>query len=225
MIENVYVRSGSDFDLSQENSRAYLEKWIQDFSITVLIIDTIGDAWVGDENAKKDVTVLTKYFDSLIKKYHVSIILIHHWRKKTRDSRSGGEMASGSYKWSAWVDNHITLDGKSVSHVNLSCEKSRNSPKFPPLIIGIDDETLRFKFKGQFDHKFDDSTLFNIYESFNQEWVTVPAMVKKAQELKVCSGDTVRKLIHETKIFEVDASGHTHRIRKKEENAILWDES
>ena len=81
-----------------------------DFNINVLILDPIGSAWQGDENDKKEVSKLTSRFDSLISRKNISIVIVHHWRKPTRDSKTGGEMASGSYKWAAWVDIHITLN-------------------------------------------------------------------------------------------------------------------
>ena len=222
-IENLYIRSGSDIDLLDEQYQRSLEEWIDAFGIEVLIIDPIGDAWMGDENTKQDVAKLTSYLDSVREKYGISILIVHHWRKRSKDFKRGGEMASGSYKWNAWLDTHITLEGADTKSVTLSCEKSRNVQKFEPLIIGVEGKDLTFSYKGEFKKKFDDSTVVEIYEACECDWVSVPDLCKMAVNLKICSKDTVRKLLKESNRFEIDKSEKTHKVKLKKNTAELFD--
>ncbi len=214
--ENLFIKYLSGFDLLNNVNKHMLEKWISDLSIDVLMIDPIGDAWVGDEKDKQEVAKLTSYLDILKNKHNISIVIAHHWRKKTKGFKSGGEMASGSYQWGAWLDHHITLAGDKHS-ITVSCEKSRNSARFTPFIIKLDDNSLTFQFVNDFERKFTEETLINVFDSFGAERVKVVDACKRAEEQKICSEDTLRKLIKESKVFEVDDSQKAYVIYRKED--------
>ena len=89
--EGIFVKTIMGMDLLDTKTQEKLEQWIKDLKINVLILDPIGSAWQGDENDKKEVSKLTSRFDSLIERLRISIVIVHHWRKPTRDSKSGGE--------------------------------------------------------------------------------------------------------------------------------------
>ena len=46
---------------------------------------------------------------------------------------------------------------------------------------------MKFEYLGDFTKKFTDDTLLKVFETFNQERVSIPAIIKKAGELKMGS--------------------------------------
>ena len=123
-------------------------------------------------------------------------------------------MASGSYKWSAWVDQHVTLSGQSDA-VILSCVKARNAPRFDPIILKLNPDIMRFEFLQDFERKFDGSTLDAIFSKAGKDRVSVPELIRIAEVNKLCSEETLRKLIRATDQYEVDKKGKTHYVSRK----------
>jgi len=210
----LYVKHIPDLDLLDEQWQQRLEKWVADLDINVLIIDPIGDAWSGDENNKQEVGGLTTYLNTVMSKYNISILVVHHWRKVSKDFKSGGEMAAGSYKWAAWLDVHTTLEG-SVDNLIVHCHKSRNKERFSPLMIKLNPENLTFEFLADFERKFTEATLLELFDSFTSERVAVPDLIKRAKEQRKGSKDTIRKLIAESTQLEVDRTQKTYYLFKK----------
>lgn len=211
--EDLFLKFEPAFDLLDGNDRRTLEKWLSDLKPDVLIIDPIGDAWSGDENNKQEVVRLTSYLNIIKTKFKVAIVISHHWKKKTQHIRSGGEMASGSYKFGAWLDQHITMEGD-INSVTLSCEKSRNSSRFAPFMIKLNKETFFFEFLFDFEPKFTAQVLEDLFNSFNCERVEITQLIQRAKEQNICSKDTIRKLVGESKKFKVDKSQKRHIIYK-----------
>ncbi len=222
--DNLYVKYLPSADLLEEADRQQLEGWLADLAVDVLIIDPLGNAWFGNENEKEQVSKLTAYLNTLIERFGVAILVVHHWRKSTKDYRSGGQMAAGSYKWEAWLDCHITLEGASSS-VTVSCQKSRNSARFAPFIAKIDTDALWFEFITDYEKKFTEETLMMLFEEFDKDQVAVPELIKKAKETKLCSGTTLRELIRNSTLFEVNKTGKTHLLMKKGSLEELYDET
>lgn len=215
-IENLFVKFEAGLDLLDRNDQKTLEKWLLESKVDVLIIDPIGDAWSGDENNKQEVGKLTTYLNILKTKFKIAIVISHHWKKKTEHIKRGGEMASGSYKWGAWLDQHITLEGN-INSVIVSCEKSRNSDRFGPFMIKLNKETFFFEFLNDFETKYTEETLINLFDSFNCERVEITQLIQLAKKQKTCSEDTVRKLIKESKVFDTDKSQKRHTIYKRQD--------
>lgn len=211
--DKLFIQCEQNFNFLDENDQRKLEFWLSSLKIEVLLIDTIGSSWIGDEKDKQEVDKLTRYLDKIKNKYKTAIVLAHHWRKKTRDFKRGGEMASGSYRWGAWLDHHITLDGDRHSLV-VSCEKARNQVKFDPFRVKLTDG-LTFEFLNDFERKFDNTTLVNLFNLFGQDRVKVVDLCKRAKKDKICSEDTVRALIKETKTFDMDTTDKAHVVCKK----------
>ena len=218
-IDNLFVKHIPALNLLEETKQMHLEKWLINFKIDVLILDPLGNAWVGDESKQEQVGGLTAYLNTLIEKYGVSILVVHHWRKATQFFKSGGQMAAGSYKWEAWLDTHVTLEGNSSS-VAISCHKNRNRPRFNPFLAKLNSDTLSFQYIADCQKKFDENTLVDLFDSFGLVRVSVPDLKKRAIEQKICSSTTLDKLIKQAKLFKVDDSGKKHFLVKKatEEN-------
>ena len=215
--QDLYVKYLPYFDLPDDNYKKKLEEWIFDSKINVVIIDPIGNAWFGNENDKQEVGKLTAYLNTLIDKYKISVLLIHHWRKAAKGFSSGGEMAAGSYKWSAWTDNHITLGGVPTS-LTISCQKARSSARFKPFLVKLNSEILTFEFLCELEKKFTEETLKELFNSFGRDKVAIPALIERAKEEGKGSKDTIRKLIKESKVFAVDKSEKTHYLYRSDTN-------
>ncbi len=209
--QGLYVKHLPYFDLLDKAHQQKLEEWIFDKKINVLIIDPIGSAWFGDENKKEEVQRLTTFLNILIDKHKISVVLIHHWRKSTNDFKSGGEMAAGSYKWTAWIDNHITLEGLSTS-CTISCQKARSSIRFKSFLLKLNIETFEFEFLRDLEKKFTEETLEELFDTFNSDKVAIPDLIKRAKEKNMGSHDTIRNLIKNSKSFTVDKSGKKHYL-------------
>lgn len=211
----IHFKTMLGYNLLEDAEQVRLKGWIEKFGIEVLVLDPIGSAWVGDENAKQEVAKLTSFLDSLIKEYGISIVIVHHWRKATGEHSSGGEMAAGSYKWAAWVDVHVTLKGDTDNLV-FECHKSRACRKLEPFRISLNEQTLIFAFSGDFSKIFNDDTLMQVYEACGKERVAVPEIIKKAKELHLGSKGTIWKLIKASQSFDRDKTGNTHYLTRKE---------
>lgn len=213
---SLFIKYVPGINLLDSTWQKWLESQIKDLKIEALIIDPLSNAWSGDENNKQEVQRLTAYLDSLIYRFKISILLTHHWRKATKENKSGGEMAAGSYKWSAWLDHHITLQGD-INSVTVNCEKSRNGQRFKSFLMKLNPETLWFEYTGDFTKKYTEETLASIFvrcDTLGTGKAAVPDLKKFAKEHKneFCSEGTVKKLIDEIKdtgshVFEVVSNG------------------
>lgn len=217
--ENLFVKYLPSIDLLVEANKQLLEGWLAELKVDGLIIDPLGNAWIGNENEQEQVSRLTAYLNNLIDKFGVSLLVVHHWRKNTKEFKSGGQMAAGSYKWEAWLDCHITLEGAPQS-ITISCQKNRNRPRFSPFLAKINEETLWFEFLADYERKFDESTLIKLFDGFGLDKVAIPELIRVAKEQKICSEATVRKLLKETTLFETDKTGKTHYLIKKGDKRI-----
>lgn len=204
---NLFIQYLPTLDLVNPEDRQNLEHWLSDLKIDILIIDPLGNAWHGDENKAQDVSLVTSYLDEIREKYKVAILLSHHWKKKSRDLKRGFEMASGSYRWSAWLDCHITLEGN-IDNVTVSCEKSRNSARFSPFMIKFNEETLTFGFLADFEKRYNEETLVNLFAQadINNAGKVAVSDLKKLAGGKP-SARTIDKLIAESSIFEIERHG------------------
>jgi hypothetical protein len=216
---DLFVKFIPDADFLEKRFQETIEGWISDFGINVLIIDPLSNAWSGNENDKQEVQRLTSYLNTLIARYGISIVVVHHWRKGTKDFKKGGEMAAGSYKWAAWLDQHITLQGQPGS-VTISNEKARNTVKFKPFLARLIPESLRFEFLADFEKKFDEDTAINLFDSFGQARVKVADMCKKAEQEEICSGDTIRNLLTGSSAFAIDKSKKPFYVTRRSEDVL-----
>jgi len=220
--DNLFVKYLPSMNLLNPQDRLLLEGLIAELKIDLLILDPLGNAWQGNENDQEQVRELTAYLNGLIDKFGVSLLVIHHWRKDTKDFNSGGQMAAGSYVWQAWLDCHITLQGSPES-ITIASQKNRNRPRLGAFITKIN-ETLWFEYLADYEVKFDESTLIMLFDSFGTDRVAIPDLIQRAEADKVCSGTTIRKLIRKDMAsFDKDRTGKTHYLVKKGTQKDLLD--
>jgi len=200
-----------DEDIYYTGYQNKFEEWIALNNIQVVIIDPLSAAWFGNENSKEEARKITATLDTLIGRYGVSVILIHHWRKSTKDAKRGGEMASGSAQWVNWTDTHITLEGK-PDYLTVSCEKSRNCARFEAFRVKLNPDTLWFEYQGEYSVQFTERDLEKVFITFDRQWVAIPELTERAEELGICSRNTIRSLLRTAEGFWVDKSKKTHYV-------------
>ncbi len=181
--DNLFVQYACGLDLLENESQFKVEFWLQNRRPDILIIDSIGDAWTGDENDKQEVAKLEKYLNYIKDKFKISIIFSHHWRKASKENNRGPEMAAGSYKIGAWVENQLSLQGADCKSVTLTWEKARNALKPPPILIGLDPDTLCFKYIGDYESKFSEDMLEKVFVAYGQEEAPLSKLVELADEM------------------------------------------
>jgi len=202
--QNLILAYKPSLDIFSKEGLAELERLITESGAEVLILDPIGQFWLGKENDKEDVRKLTKIFDALIEKHRFSLIISHHWRKSTQHSSSGGQMPSGSYWWTAWVDGHITLKGN-LSGLIMSLEKVRSGirPK-DKLTIRLKDTDLWLECIGKTGEKVSKEQLDELFASFGLDKVKLVDLAAKAEEKGYCSRNTLEKIIKQDIRYSIE---------------------
>jgi hypothetical protein len=202
-IDNLFIQSIYGWNMLDKTYQTALEDLIQARGINIIAFDPLGSIWMGDENKREAVKQLTDYFDYLLDKFGVSILLSHHWRKVTKDFKEGGEMAAGSYGWGKWLDNHITLNG-SMDSLIINCEKSRNQKKWDQFRLKLNEDTLAFEFLGELKNqkKFSDEDLLGLFNSFGKPMVKVADLILKGKNM--CSKTTIYALLAGSKYVGVN---------------------
>ncbi len=195
-----------------------LEDWLQKFQINVCVLDPLGHAWAGNENDNEEVSKLTRRLNQIIDKFQTSIVLVHHWRKATKDFQEGGEMAAGSYRWNAWLDSHICLKGE-PHNITVSCQKNRHATRFKPWIAKIDTESLWIEHiaeQGKANSKTNDNVLRDLFQSFGQQEIRLVEMYKEAEKRGICKRNTLIDAVIESKSFKVSGEGKNRIVRLAE---------
>ena len=223
-LNNFYVQSLYGWDMLDKTYQVALEDFIIDKKIQIIGFDPLGSVWNGYENKRESVKQLTDYFDSLLDRFSVSIILTHHWRKMTKEFKEGGEMAAGSYGWEKWLDNHVTIAGEEPSLI-LACQKNRNQKKWERILIGLNEENLSFEFKADFQNvkKFTEEDLLGLFNSFRVEKVTQKDLIERGKNM--CSKSTILNLINSSNQLKVNKEKRPYLIyRVEKQMEQTWEE-
>lgn len=202
--DTLFVKHLPCADLLNDEQCNNLRKCIAEAKADVVILDPLGHAWAGDENSGDQVAKFTSRMNEIISERKVSFLIVHHWRKAKKEAKEGGEMAAGSYKWTAWLDSHVTLKGEDSSNITVSCEKSRHSVRFKPWIAGLDESTLWLEHKTDYgvtkDLKLNNDTFKWLYDAAKKtqgdnlitlDGVPISVIEKIAKEHKICSRPTI----------------------------------
>lgn len=210
-LSNLFLKNVPDLNLLDEAHQKQVESWIQESAIELLILDPLGSCWHGDENNKKEVQGVTTYLNTLMERFNIGIIAVHHWRKSKDKFNAGGEMAAGSYLWTAWLDSHITLNGE-IHSVSVSCEKARHGSRFKPFIMKLEDD-LWFSYITNFEKKFTDETLISVFEEAGKREMPKTELLEIVTTNKICSRKTLDSLLKTSAVFEsVPLDGGNKRL-------------
>ena len=222
-LKNLFVQSIYGWEILDESYQTALEQIIENNQIKILAFDPLGNLWSGDENKRMEVKKVTDYLDFIMDKFGTSILITHHWRKATQHFKDGGEMAAGSYGWTKWLDNHITLQGAPNKMV-ISCEKNRNAKKWDKIVASLDSETFLLEYSGDLENKvkFTDEDILGIFKSFGTLRVSQPEFIKKGE--KVCSKSKLYELLSISRCLGVDKTKKPFEIYEKENKSEFLEE-
>lgn len=216
--KTLFVQTLPCLNLLEAAESTALRNWIRSLDVDVVVLDPLGHAWAGNENSAEDVIQITRELNKIIAEFEVSIVLVHHWRKATKDSKEGGEMAAGSYRWSAWVDSHITLKGEPDS-IHVVCEKNRHAGRFKPWVARINEENLWIEHvadHGGHEKKLTPENFCWLYDTaktvqngdlVQTKGVLFGQIVKLAKEHKMGSRPTLMEFLEHSQDYRYSSEG------------------
>ncbi len=160
-IQNIEILISEGFNILGKESIEKLKKDIEEFNPQMIVIDSIAKVFPLNERDEKDVRKIYTILRPIIEKYNVSIILIHHARKKNFMQFSQEmEDISGSREFTAMADSIILLDEIKEGTFLLKQVKNRYSSKTHALnfdVIG-DEEEINVLYTGRVIDKYTDKT-------------------------------------------------------------------
>lgn len=109
----------------------------------LLILDTLSDVYMGDENIRDQVNKFIKtHIGGLAKKYSLTVLLLAH---PSRSGQNTGDMLSGSTAWENAVRNRLTLSKweKSDDILSLRRAKSNYAKSGEEILVVWDEGRMR----------------------------------------------------------------------------------
>jgi len=101
----LYFLNNKGFNLTNEQDQQFLEESIKEVKPLMVVFDSLYLMLGGlSENNSQDLRPVLNWLLHLRYKYHVSIILLHHWNKNGKSER-GGQRMLGSVLFHAWVES------------------------------------------------------------------------------------------------------------------------
>jgi len=107
--ENVYVGTTFSMKLDSPQGQAQLWRALEATEPSVLILDPLYKAILGDENESTDIRRILDFLDLVIEGFNCSILIIHHSGKDL--SKRG----RGSSVFEDWVDSYLQMQRTSKS--------------------------------------------------------------------------------------------------------------
>lgn len=132
-----FIWNVSDLVLDQPLGQRELEDEIAELGVHLVIIDPIYKVVAGDMSQAVYMKQLFDYLDRLVRKYRVSVLLIHHQRKggaagNRQHAEEDADEMIGSFEFRAWPDTIISVkrmtDGLS-EWLRFRFEKKRHGRK------------------------------------------------------------------------------------------------
>ena len=204
--DDLFVKVVSGFDLCLYSNRKIIETWIEDIKPDLLVLDPLCYIASSDLNDGQEVTKLTGYLNTLIERYHLAILLLHHHRKRQKGEHITGESAAGSFRLGGWADTHIVLQGPPEAII-CSFEKARNCGRPKSFLMALNPDTLSMEYLRDVGPRYDEGTLEKVFKACGKDKVSQRELIDKAKELDACSERTLRQLIKASQHFTKEKVG------------------
>jgi RecA-family ATPase len=150
-IEQNIISTEQNFKLTPDGI-AWLEALIKKHDPDLVIIDSIAKVFTLKENDESDVRLIYPLISPLIIKYGVTIIFIHHPRKRNYQ-QSGRDMddMAGSREFSAMADSVLLIEEWKKNNYILKQVKSRYGEKQEAVNFTVegDADKIIIKFIGK----------------------------------------------------------------------------
>jgi len=218
--DDIVFANISGFKISKEWAKK-LEEYIKKFNPDLIVIDNIARCLVGSERDERDVANIHSLLKPLIEKYGVTIVIIHHCRKKDeKNTPRTLEDLSGSRDFGGQCDEAFLLD---------VYKKSDDETKIFKLIQlkrkdGLEHKPINFKVIGNIDTdppssltiEFDGYIEDNIEERKNKNfehrknmvlaWIhenqmetyVISEIIDDLQKLCDCSENPIRQVLYKS---------------------------
>jgi hypothetical protein len=108
---DVFVITAPRLRLDVEDDRTRLSNTVEAIKPKLLVLDPFVRLHSGDENVVAEVAPLLDFLRGLQRRFHCSVLLVHHARKNAGSLR-GGQALRGSSELFAWTDSNVSLRRK-----------------------------------------------------------------------------------------------------------------
>lgn len=152
LTRNMYIAPvGAPVPLDTTQGQQFFDVLLSEYQPDILFIDSlqkISGKPLTDEQAAKD---LAKYINKIRLSYGTSVIIVHHNRKRSADSKSSGDLNEmfGSQFLAAELDAVINLRRITNRLVAVDCWKSRLDIEWPSFDIERNDNLQYELYTGQ----------------------------------------------------------------------------
>lgn len=189
-------------DLAED--RAAIIAACKELNISLLIIDPLIKFHALDENSAMDMASLTTFLAEIRQATGAAILLVHHTRKSSRDSKAGSaQEARGSSVLHGEVDAALILERRRASNDFVLHAELRWSAEPAPLLLKLDEKTLLFtvvdRLEGR-ERKVSPNEVFRALEKAG------PVTVRDLSQLLRVSEKTARAYL-----AELEAAGRAKR--------------
>ena len=156
------VAISTGFQIISPSSIIWLGEAIDQYKPDMIVIDSIAKVFPLNERDEKDVRMIYSQLSILIKKFGVTIVLIHHTRKKgyQQNSRDMEDMA-GSREFAAMADSMILIEELGSNKYMLKQTKNRYSYKCYSINFSVsgDDGKISLHYEGEVRDKYKNKEL------------------------------------------------------------------
>lgn len=150
LIDNHFLIS-SGFAIHRPEDIAKLVKLIEQYKPDVVVIDSVAKVFQFDERDETQVKMIYRVLAPLVIKYHITIIMIHHARKKSLDQTSYElEDLSGSREFAAMPDSVVAMCEMNRGEYMLKQVKNRHDKKVYSIEfnVGGTDDAIEVSYSG-----------------------------------------------------------------------------
>lgn len=162
-LDENHVIISSDFVIGSD-SISKLELWIEEYKPDMVVIDSVAKVFPFKEGEVDDVKLIYTLLGRLIEKHKVSIVLIHHARKKSFGQKGLHlEDMAGSREFGAMADSVIMSDTfKRAGTFMLKQVKNRYGMLEEPINFKVESDAYTIKIR------YDD-TVSNKYKQLKSD--------------------------------------------------------
>ena len=142
----LFIWTNHTLKIDTDEGYKELEAKIELYKPKVLIIDPIYKIVSGDMLSTDYVRKLVDWIDTIVDKYGLSVLMVHHTKKGVQDEAWGNnDDMLGSVIFSAWADTIIKVERKESSKLMVKFETVRHATEeILPKEFTVDLKNLSF---------------------------------------------------------------------------------
>lgn len=192
---------GERLVLENETSQDQLIEIAREHNISAILIDPLVKFHDLDENSTRDMALLAKALHRIREETGTALILVHHTRKGSKDSRPrSAQEARGSNVLQGDVDSTLVLERRRTSNDFILSFELRWAPEPPALRLTLDQHTLRFSMEGYLEarRKLSSETLLALLSEMGE--ATLKQLVARCEFGDRTVRDCLRELLRKDRV-------------------------